>query len=76
MQALSPALLQATIQVPQLAIVGGTETAEFICQIENGYDLSAQTDRYVKPEVDHINLIDRLASPDSQILQRIIAWLQ
>jgi hypothetical protein len=50
-QALSPALLQATIQVPQLAIVGGTETAEFIRQIENWYDLSAQTDRYVEPRL-------------------------
>jgi len=35
-----------------------------------------QIDRHVEPDVDHIDLIDRLASADSQIFQRIFDWLQ
>ena len=32
-------------------------------------------DRHVEPDVDHIDLIERLAQPDSQIFRRILDWL-
>jgi arylformamidase len=77
---LSPASLQPDAQVPLLTIVGGAETAEFFRQtdllIENWSDLLPQIDRHVESDVDHIDLIDRLASPDSQMFQRIIDWLK
>jgi arylformamidase len=77
---LSPASLQPEAQIPLLAIVGGAETGEFFRQtnilIENWSGLLSQIDRHVEPDVDHIDLIDRLASPDSQMFQRIIDWLK
>ena len=77
---LSPASLQPEAQIPLLAIVGGAETGEFFRQtdilIENWSDLLPQIDRHIEPDVDHIDLIDRLASPDSQIFERIVDWLQ
>ena len=77
---LSPASLQPETQVPLLTIIGGAETAEFFRQtdllIEKWSGSLAQIERHVEPEVDHFDLIDRLASPDSQIFQRIINWLR
>jgi len=77
---LSPASLQPRAQIPLLTIVGGAETAEFFRQtdllIENWSGRLPQIERHVEPDVDHIDLIDRLASPDSQIFQRIIHWLR
>ena len=77
---LSPASLQPAAQIPLLTIVGGAETAEFFRQtdllIDSWSGLLMQIDRHVEPDVDHIDLIDRLASADSQIFQRIFDWLQ
>ena len=77
---LSPVSLQPEAQIPLLTIVGGAETAEFFRQtdllIESWSGLLPHIDRHVEPDVDHIDLIDRLASPDSQIFQRIIHWLR
>ena len=77
---LSPASLQPETQVPLLTIIGGAETAEFFRQtdllIEKWSGSLAQIERHVESEVDHFDLIDRLASPDSQIFQRIINWLR
>ena len=77
---LSPALLKPRAQIPMLTIVGGAETAEFFRQtdflIKNWAGLLPKIDRHIEPDVDHINLIDRLASPDSQMFQRIIDWLK
>lgn len=78
--ALSPIKLQAVSTAPVLAIVGGAETPEFHRQCEEYLaHLSAQdirTDRHAEPEVDHFDLLNRLASADSQIFQRIAGWLQ
>jgi arylformamidase len=77
---LSPASLQPEAQIPLLTIVGGAETGEFFRQtdilIENWSGLLPQIDHHVEPDVDHNDLIDRLTSPDSQMFQRIINWLQ
>ena len=77
---LSPASLQPAAQIPLLTIVGGAETSEFFRQtdllFESWSGLLPQIDRHVEPDVDHIDLIDRLASSNSQIFQRIINWLQ
>jgi arylformamidase len=77
---LSPANLQAEVQIPLLTIICGAETREFFRQtdllIENWSGLLEQIDRHVEADVDHIDLIDRLASADSQMFQRITRWLQ
>jgi arylformamidase len=77
---LSPASLRPEAEIPLLTIVGGAETAEFFRQtdllIQNWSGLLTKIDRHVEPDVDHIDLIDRLASPDSQIFQRILNWLR
>jgi len=77
---LSPVSLQPEVQIPLLTIVGGAETGEFFRQtdllIERWSDRLVQIGRHVEPDVDHIDLIDRLASSDSQMFQRIIDWLR
>ena len=77
---LSPASLPPAAQIPLLTIVGGAETGEFFRQtdllIESWSGLLPQIDRHVELDVDHIDLIDRLASPDSQMFQRIFNWLR
>jgi hypothetical protein len=44
--------------------------------VENWSGLLLEIDRHVEPDVDHIDLIDRIASPHSQMFQRIIDWLK
>ena len=77
---LSPASLQPGAQIPLLTIIGGAETAEFFRQtdllIENWSGSLPQIERHVEPGVDHFDLINRLASPDSQVFQRVINWLR
>jgi arylformamidase len=77
---LSPAKLQPEVQIPLLTIIGGAEIREFFRQtdllIENWSGLLEQIDRHVEADVDHIDLIDRLASADSQMFQRITSWFQ
>jgi hypothetical protein len=68
------------VQIPLLAIVRGAETGEFFRQtnllIKNWSGLLSQIGHHIEPDVDHIDLIDRLASPNSQIFQSIIDWLK
>lgn len=77
---LSPARLQPAREIPLLTILGGAETKEFFRQtnvlIGAWSGQLAQINRHVEPDVDHIDLIDRLANPDSQMFQRIYDWLQ
>lgn len=77
---LSPAWLQPATRIPLLTVVGGLETQEFFRQtdllMENWSGLLSPIERHVESEVDHIDLIDRLASSDSLLFQRIIGWLR
>jgi arylformamidase len=77
---LSPVSLQPAAQIPLLTIVGGAETAEFFRQtnalIASWSGLLPRIEQHVEPDVDHLDLIDRLASPDSQMFQRILKWLR
>ncbi|MFT5220686.1 MAG: arylformamidase [Planctomycetota bacterium] len=78
--ALSPIKLQAVSTAPVLAIVGGAETIEFHRQTrEYQTHLSAQgipIDSHIESGVDHFDLLNRLASDDSQIFQSIVGWLK
>ena len=77
---LSPATLQASHAAPLLVIIGGTETPEFFRQadslIENWSRPGLVIDRHIEPGADHFDVVARLALADSEIFQRIAAWLR
>jgi arylformamidase len=77
---LSPVKLQPAMALPMLVILGGAETAEFFRQADALTTAWARhlplIERHVEADVDHIDLIDRLSNPDSEIFQRILNWLQ
>ena len=78
-ESLSPMRQTPRHDAPLLTILGGTETSEFFRQTDALHAAwTAQLtrmDRHVEPDVDHIDLIERLAKPDSQIFRRILDWL-
>ena len=71
--------LEPRSTAPVLAVVGGGETAEFFRQADElaaAWSTSATTvERYDEPEVDHFDLVERLADPDSELFRRVCAWL-
>jgi arylformamidase len=77
---LSPAALQPATQIPLLTIIGGAETAELFHQtdllVDSWCAWLPQIERHVEAGVDHFDLIDRLASSDSRVFQRILGWLR
>ena len=77
---LSPVLLKPAVDVPLLTVLGGGETGEFFRQTEQLHGAWSQhlsrLEHHVEPEVDHMDLIDRLADSDSQLFQRVVAWLR
>ena len=77
---LSPIRLQPTSQMPLLTIIGGGETSEFFRQTDALHAAWSQhlpaLDRHVEADVDHLDLIERLATADSEMFQRIAAWLR
>jgi len=79
-QQLSPGKLKPATDAPVLAIVGGGESDEFFRQtdelIASWSRPGLQIDSFVEPDVDHFDLVDRLASVDSEIFQRVIGWLK
>ena len=77
---LSPCYLRPTTSTPVLAIVGGAETPEFFRQtdelLENWSETGQQIEKFVEPDVDHFDLVDRLASSDSEIFRRVTGRLR
>ena len=77
---LSPVFQRPAVDIPLLTILGGGETGEFFRQTDQLHGAwSAQlsnVDRHVEPDVDHMDLIDRLAERDSQLFRRIVDWLR
>lgn len=78
--ALSPALLQATHKAPLLTIVGGAETLEFFRQADSLTEAWSRPgfiiDKHIEPDADHFDVVARLVSSESEIFQRIVAWLK
>ena len=77
---LSPLVLQPARSLPLLAILGAAETDEFFRQtralVEAWTPRLSSVDEHVEPDVDHIDLIDRLAQSDSEIFKRIRDWMR
>ena len=77
---LSPCYLRPTTNAPVLAIVGGAETPEFFRQtdelIEHWSETGQQMEKFVEPDVDHFDLVERFAATDSTLFKRVISWLR
>lgn len=77
---LSPCYSEPTTDAPVLAIVGGDESDEFFRQTDELIGKwsrpGLQTGKFVEPDVDHFDLVERLATADSEIYQRVMAWLR
>ena len=79
-QQLSPCFSKPTTDAPVLAIVGGAESDEFFRQSEELISAwlrpDLKTDSFVEPDVDHFDLVERLATADSAIFRRVVDWLK
>jgi len=62
-----------------LAVVGGTETDAFHEQMaklaKRWSAAGARVEQYVEPEVDHFDVVNRLADPDSGLFDRTMQWV-
>ena len=76
----SPPLLTPSSDAPVLAVLGGAETPEFFRQtdelVESWTNTGVTIEKFVEPAVDHFDLVDRLANPDSGLFRRIRDWLR
>ena len=79
-QQLSPCYSKPATAAPLLAIVGGAESDEFFRQTDeliNAWSRPGlQTGRFIEPDVDHFDLVERLATADSAIFRRVFDWLK
>ena len=70
---LSPALREPLADIPVAVVLGGGETGEFFRQAdileEHWSRFGLNPVRHVEPEVDHFDVINRLASPESALFQ-------
>jgi len=75
----SPLFLEPAPGARVLAVAGGAETAAFHTQMaklaERWSAAGASIEQYVEPEVDHFDVVNRLADPDSGLFRRTQAWL-
>ncbi len=77
---LSPVLSPAPAGIPTLVVVGGTETEQFFVQADDLVDAwsngTQRIERYDEPGVDHFDLVNRLADPDSELFRRVLDWIR
>ncbi|MYD77131.1 MAG: alpha/beta hydrolase, partial [Gammaproteobacteria bacterium] len=70
---LSPALHEPLADIPVAVVLGGAETGEFFRQADILEDrwrrFGMNPVRHVEPDVDHFDVINRLASPESALFQ-------
>jgi arylformamidase len=70
----SPTFLPPVTNAPQLVVVGGAETSEFLRQSDDYADkfgTSERTmERYDVPEMDHFDELERLAEDDSVFFEK------
>ena len=76
----SPQFLRAATAAPILVTLGGGETPQFHWQmdefIERWGSAEALIEKFIEPEVDHFDVINRLACADSSIFRKVHAWLR
>ena len=75
----SPLFMEPVTDAPQLVVAGGAETEEFKRQsdayCERFRTPERSMDRYDVPDSNHFTELERLAEPDSEVFQRVMALL-
>jgi len=75
----SPLRLTPAGHAPVLAVVGGAETGVFHEQAaslaEQWSQAGTRVERHIEPEVDHFDVVNRLADPRSGLFKKTLAWL-
>jgi arylformamidase len=76
----SPLYLSPTSSAPLLVSLGGAETSQFHQQSRNFVAEWAQYDmemaQHIEPGVDHFDVVNRLADPESELFKRARSWLR
>ena len=76
-EALSPVTLTPACTAPLLVVVGGAETPAFFNQADDLLEAWSSPqraiERYDEPDVDHFDVVARLASADSELFRRVYA---
>ena len=76
----SPLYLSPTSSAPLLVSLGGAETNQFHQQSRNFVAEWAQYDmemaQHIEPGVDHFDVVNRLADPESELFKRARSWLR
>jgi len=76
----SPYFLKPATDAPILATIGGAESAELHWQthqfVEKWSRYRAPIETHVEADVDHFDLVNRLARGDSEIFNKVRAWLR
>lgn len=79
-KAASPLFLPMMSDAPQLVVTGGGETDEFHRQsdayAEHLSSTSRPVERYIAPDVDHFDVLNRLAEDDSELFARSMGQLR
>lgn len=75
----SPLFLEPAPGARVLAVAGGAETAAFHTQMaalaEQWSAAGASIEQYVEPEVDHFDVVNRLADPSSELFAKTLGRL-
>jgi arylformamidase len=76
----SPYFLKPATDAPILVTIGGGESAELHWQthqfVEKWSRYQVPIETHVEADVDHIDLVNRLARGDSEIFNKVHAWLR
>ena len=77
---LSPCLRQPLARAPMLVTLGGGETEQFHWQadtfLEQWGESTLTLGKHVEPDVDHFDIINRLADSGSEIFNYTLRWLK
>ncbi len=76
----SPYFLKPATAAPILVTIGGDESVQLHWQtdqfVEQWSRYQAPVETHVEPDVDHFDLVNRLARGDSEIFNKVHAWLR
>ena len=76
----SPCFLKPSTDAPILVAIGGSESAQLHWQanqfVEQWRRYQAPIETHIEADVDHFDLVNRLARSDSEIFNKVHAWLR
>ena len=76
----SPLLRDLSADASVLIVVGGSETSLFRWQSDQAHEqwitCKGCLERFDEPDVDHFDVVNRLANQKSALFQKICDWVQ